>query len=114
MGEGERARRRQMVQRGLNLRPALGRREFTHFLRRLVLLSVLLAALNLASAAAFAIFEGESYWRGLQRTLDTVSTIGSIPHAKDLGSQITTVILVTLGLGTLFYLLVTVSELFVA
>src|SRR5438034_7681978 len=114
MGEGERPRRRQVVQRGLNLRPGHGRREFTHFLRRLVLLSLLLMALNLASAAAFAIFEGESYWQGLIRTLDIVATVGSIPHPKDLGSQITEVVLITLGLGTLFYLLVTVSELFVA
>jgi voltage-gated potassium channel len=114
MGEGERARRRQIVQRGLNLRPAHGRREFAHFLRRLVLLSGLLIVLNLSAAAAFAIFEGESYWQGLVRTLDIVATIGSISHPSDLGSQITEAILITLGLGTLFYLLVTVSELFVA
>jgi voltage-gated potassium channel len=114
MGEGQRARRRELVQRGLNLRPAHGRREFTHFLRRLVLLSALLTLLNLASAAAFAIFEHESYWQGLIRTLDIVATIGSISHPSDLGSQITEVVLITLGLGTLFYLLVTVSELFVA
>ena len=102
------------MQRGLNLRPAHGRREFAHFLRRLVLLSALLTALNLAAAAAFSIFEDESYWQGLVRTLDIVATIGSISHPSDLGSQITEVILITLGLGTLFYLLVTVSELFVA
>src|SRR3954454_4656565 len=103
-----------MVQRGLNLRPAHGRREFTHFLRRLGMLSVLLTVLNLASAAAFSIFEDESYWQGLVRTLDIVATIGSISHPSDLGSQIPEVILITLGLGTLFYLLVTISELFVA
>jgi voltage-gated potassium channel len=103
-----------MAQRGLNLRPAHGRREFGHFLRRLVLLSALLTVLNLASAAAFSVFEDESYWQGLVRTLDIVATIGSISHPSDLGSEITEVILITLGLGTLFYLLVTVSELFVA
>jgi voltage-gated potassium channel len=114
MGERERSRRRLMAQRGLSPRPARGRREFARFLRRLVLLSALLTALNLASAAAFSIFEGESYWQGLIRTLDIVATIGSIGHPSDLGSQITEVVLITLGLGTLFYLLVTVSELFVA
>jgi voltage-gated potassium channel len=114
MREGQRGRRQQIMQRGLNLRPAHGRREFAHFLRRLVVLSALLTALNLAAAAAFSIFENESYWQGLVRTLDIVATIGSISHPSDLGSQITEVILITLGLGTLFYLLVTISELFVA
>ena len=80
MREGQRGRRQQIMQRGLNLRPAHGRREFAHFLRRLVLLSVLLTALNLAAAAAFSIFEDESYWQGLVRTLDIVATIGSISH----------------------------------
>ena len=112
---GHRARRYLPGQRALQMRRrARGRREFAHFLRRLVLLSLLLTALNLAAAAAFAIFEHESYWQGLIRTLDIVATIGSIAHPSDLGSQITEVILITLGLGTLFYLLVTVSELFVA
>src|SRR5436853_4314493 len=112
---GQRARRHRAGQRALQLRRrSHGRREFTHFLRRLVLLSALLTLLNLASAAAFAIFEHESYWQGLIRTLDIVATIGSISHPSDLGSQITEVVLITLGLGTLFYLLVTVSELFVA
>jgi voltage-gated potassium channel len=114
MKEGQRGPRQQLVQRGLNLRPARGRREFGHFLRRLVFLSVLLTALNLASAAAFSIFEHESYWQGLVRTLDIVATVGSIGHPSDLGSQIVEVVLITFGLGTLFYLLVTVSELFVA
>src|SRR5256885_5388306 len=109
MGEAQRARRRELVQRGLNLRPSHGRREFTHFLRRLVLLSALLTLLNLASAAAFAIFEHESYWQGLIRTLDIVATIGSISHPSDLRSQITEGVLITLGLGTLFYLLLTGS-----
>src|SRR4051794_21740876 len=103
-----------MLHRGLSLRPAHGRRELAHFLRRLVLLSLLLLALNLAAAAAFSIFEDESYWQGLVRTLDIAATIGSISHPSNLGSQITEGILITLGLGTLFYLLVTVSELFVA
>ena len=56
MREGQRGRRQQIMQRGLNLRPAHGRREFAHFLRRLVLLSALLTGLNLAAAAAFSIF----------------------------------------------------------
>jgi voltage-gated potassium channel len=96
------------------LRRALARRERTRFLRRLVALSLLLIALNLVASGAFAGFEGYSYWRGLMQTLDTVATIGSFKHPTDLGGQVTTVVLITFGLGTLFYLLVTVSEMFVA
>jgi voltage-gated potassium channel len=94
--------------------PAAGRREIEHFLRRLVLLSVLLATLGLAGAGAFSVFEHESFWQGLMRTVDTITTIGSIPHAHRLGAQITDLVLITFGLGTLFYLAVTVTELFVA
>jgi voltage-gated potassium channel len=96
------------------MRPSLARRELQHFLRRLVLLTALLTALNLTSAALFDMFEHESYWEGLMRTLDIVTTTGSIPHPSTLGGELTKLVLITLGLGTLFYVVVTIAELFVA
>jgi voltage-gated potassium channel len=108
---GGRSRQRHL--RPLSL-PAVGRREIDYFLRRLVLLSGLLAALTFLGAAAFAGFEDESYWEGLMRAVDTIATIGSIRHPHTLGGEITKLALIVLGLGTLFYVLVTSTELFVA
>jgi voltage-gated potassium channel len=53
-------------------------------------------------------------WRGFLFTLDTVATVGSNPDPSDLGGQITKVLLILVGVGTLFYALVTVTEFFVA
>jgi voltage-gated potassium channel len=63
---------------------------------------------------AYAAFEDVSLWRGFLFTLDTVATVGSNPDPPDLGGQITKVLLIVLGVGTLFYALVTLTEFFVA
>ena len=47
-------------------------------------------------------------------TLDTVATLGSIPDPHDTGGQVVKVVLDLLGVGTLFYGLVTVAEFFVS
>jgi voltage-gated potassium channel len=46
--------------------------------------------------------------------LDTVATVGSNPDPPDVGGQITKVLLILVGVGTLFYALVTMTEFFVA
>jgi voltage-gated potassium channel len=101
---------------GLTPRPGLAtaRHEVLRFLRRLVFLIAAVTALVLGGAAAFVVFEDVSYWRGLIWSLDTVATVGSIPHADTLGGQVTQVTLITFGVGTMFFLLVTLTELFVA
>jgi voltage-gated potassium channel len=93
---------------------AIARHEVLRFLRRLVLLIGAVAVLVLGGAAAFVVSEDVSYWRGLTWALDTVATVGSIPHADSLGGQVTQVVLITFGVGTMFFLLVTLTELFVA
>lgn len=45
--------------------------------------------------------------------LDTIATTGSIAAPTDTGGQVVKVVLTLLGVGTLFYALVTVTELFV-
>jgi voltage-gated potassium channel len=65
-------------------------------------------------SVAWSLFEDVSLWRGFLFTLDTVATVGSGPDPADLGGQITKVLLILLGVGTLFYALVTVTEFFVA
>jgi voltage-gated potassium channel len=93
---------------------AFAQRELGHFIRRLVLLTGALVALTCLGAAGFAIFEDVSWWRGLMHAIDTVTTIGSIPHPHTFGGEVVQLVLIALGLGTLFYLVVTVTELFVA
>jgi voltage-gated potassium channel len=71
-------------------------------------------AVLLAGMVAWSLFEDVSLWRGFLYTLDTVATVGSNPDPPDLGGQITKVVLILVGVGTLFYALVTLAEFFVA
>jgi voltage-gated potassium channel len=94
--------------------PAFVRREIVHFIRRLSVLVGLITLLLLAGAAALSAFEDVSYWQGLLWSLDTIATVGAIPAPDTLGGQITKIVLITLGLGTMLYVLVTLTELLVA
>jgi voltage-gated potassium channel len=100
----------------VGLRPgrAAARNEMLFFLRRIALLVGSVAVLVLAGGAAFAAFEDASYWHGATWALDTVATIGSIPSPQSLGGDITKVVLTVFGVGTMFFVLVTLTELFVA
>jgi voltage-gated potassium channel len=62
----------------------------------------------------FALAEDVSLWRGFVWSLDTTATIGSIPGPDTLAGEIVKTLLVVLGVGTLFYALVTLAEFFVA
>jgi voltage-gated potassium channel len=98
-------------------RPALLRRERSElepFLRRLAVLLVLIVAIQVAGSIAYSATQDVSLWHGFLFTLDTVATVGSAPEPDDLPGQITKVFLIVLGVGTLFYALVTVTEFFVA
>jgi voltage-gated potassium channel len=94
--------------------PAAARHEVFHFLRRLALLIGLITALVLVGALALSVFEDVSYWKGLNWALDTVATIGSIPDPETVAGQITKIVLITFGVGTMFFVLVTMTEFFVA
>ncbi len=91
-----------------------GRRELLPFLRRLGVLIGLVIALQVAGTVGFVVTENVSVWRGFVWTLDTIATIGSIPDPEGTGGQIVKVLLIMLGVGTLFYALITVAEFFVA
>jgi voltage-gated potassium channel len=93
---------------------ALARHEVYRFIRRLALLIGAITMLIVGGAAALAMFEDVSYWRGLVWALDTVATVGSIPNPETLGGEITKIVLISLGVGTMFFALVTLTELFVA
>jgi voltage-gated potassium channel len=90
------------------------RRELLQFLRRLVLLLFALLALVVAGSLAFALVEGTSVGYGFLWTLDTVTTLGTVPAPRDTGGRIVVIGLELLGIGTLAYGLATVSEFFVS
>jgi voltage-gated potassium channel len=90
------------------------RSELEPFLRRLGLLIALIVAVQAFGTIGFAITEDVSPWRGYVWTLDTTATIGSIPDPDTLSGEIVKTILIILGVGTLFYALVTIAEFFVA
>jgi voltage-gated potassium channel len=62
----------------------------------------------------FSLTEDVSLWRGFIWSLDTTATIGTIQDPDTLGGEIVKTILIVLGVGTLFYALVTLAEFFVA
>jgi voltage-gated potassium channel len=90
------------------------RREVRLFMRRLAILMVALSLLVVAGTIGFVLVEGVSPAYGFEWTLDTVTTLGSIPDPQDSGGRLLKVALELLGIGTLFYGLATVAEFFVS
>jgi voltage-gated potassium channel len=90
------------------------RRELVLFTRRLSILMGAVVLLIAAGTIAFVIVEGHSVAYSFVWTLDTVTTLGSIPDPKDGGGRAVKVGLEVFGIGTLFYGLVTVAEFFVS
>jgi voltage-gated potassium channel len=90
------------------------RREIAHFLRRLTTLFAMLTLLTLAGATVLSIAENVSWWHGIVWSVDIVATIGSLKHPDTVVGELVEIALISFGLGTLFYLLVTFVELFVA
>jgi voltage-gated potassium channel len=89
-------------------------REYTAFLRRLRTLALVLVAIVGLGTLGLVTTEDVGAWRGFIWTLDILATVGSIPAPETVGGQIVKVALIVLGVGTLFYGLVTVTEVFVS
>jgi voltage-gated potassium channel len=106
--DGGRERRQAREQR------AHARREIEMFRRRLGILLVALLILVLAGTIGFWAIEGVSPGYGFEWTLDTVTTLGSIPDPSDTAGRALKVGLELFGIGTLFYGLATVAEFFVS
>jgi voltage-gated potassium channel len=90
------------------------RRELRAFLRRLRQLALLIGAIVGAGTVALSLTESVGLWESFQWALDTVATIGSHRNPETVGGQVVKVLLIVVGVGTLFYGLVTVTEVFVA
>ena len=83
-------------------------------MRRLALVLVAVNLLVIVGTVGFAIIEDTSVPYGFIWTIDTITTVGSIPIPPDAAGRALRVTLELLGVGTLFYGLVTVAEFFVS
>jgi voltage-gated potassium channel len=90
------------------------RRELAAFVQRMLLLGGAIAGLLLFGTVGLALAEDVDPWYAFTWALDIVSTVGAIPSPHDTTGQIVKVLLIVLGVGTLFYALVTVTEFFVS
>ena len=92
----------------------MGELELRHFARRIGLLFALIAGLLVFGTVGLSLSEGTNVWDSFVWALDIVATVGSIQAPTDVGGQIVKVVLIVLGVGTLFYALIAVTEFFVA
>jgi voltage-gated potassium channel len=89
-------------------------RELQRLALRLVRLGIVIVGVLFAGTIAFAVSEDLSPWEAFRWSLDIVATVGSAAHPKTTAGEVTSTLLIVLGVGTLFYGLVTVTEFFVA
>ncbi len=92
---------------------ALARRRLMHFARRIAILAAIAILLLLLAALVLSVSEHHSYWYAFRWALDTEATVGGFPQPHSAVGQIAQVALIVLGVGTLFYALALVAELFV-
>jgi len=81
---------------------------------RLIRLGFVVVAVLAAGTIGFAVSEDLNPWEAFRWSLDIVATVGSAAHPTTTAGQVTSTLLIILGVGTLFYGLVTVTEFFVA
>lgn len=97
------------------MRPsAVTRRQLALFGRRIGALLALVLGLLLLGALCLSLSQKVSFWYAFRWALDSAATVGGFPQPREVFGQIVQVLLVVLGLGTLFYALAVVAELFVA
>ncbi len=84
------------------------------FGRRIARLALLVLVLLLLGALGLTLSENVGFWYAFRWALDTAATVGGFRQPHSTAGQIVQVALVLLGIGTLFYALAAVAELFVA
>jgi voltage-gated potassium channel len=90
------------------------RRELQLFMRRLAFLLVSLIVILIVGSIGLALLEHVSPAYGFVWTLDTITTLGTIPNPPDTAGRVLNVLLELFGIGTLFYGFATVAEFFVS
>jgi voltage-gated potassium channel len=108
MPDGERSAARTPARHG-RASPA----QLRDLARRVALLGTIVAALLVLGALGLVLAEGVGAWYAFRWALDTVATVGGFPQPHTLVGQSILVLLIVLGVGTLFYALATLTEFFV-
>jgi voltage-gated potassium channel len=85
----------------------------TDVYRRLALLGIALFVIIFGGTVAESLVQHQSLWDAFVWTVDTVATTGSIQAPRDTAGEVIKVVLTFLGVGTLFYALVSLTELVV-
>jgi voltage-gated potassium channel len=81
--------------------------------RRLAVLGLGLCVLLAGGTVAYSLAEGATLWNSFVWVVDNVATTGAERAPTDTAGEIVKVVLTFLGVGTLFYALVTLTELVV-
>lgn len=81
--------------------------------RRLAWLGAGVGTLLVLGTAGLALSEGVGPWYAFRWALDTAATVGGFSEPRTLAGQIIHILLILLGVGTLFYALATMAEFFV-
>ncbi len=89
-------------------------RQLRSFATRVALLVSMVAGLLALGTIGLELSEHVGAWYAFRWALDTVATVGGFDQPHSLAGQIIHVVLIVLGVGTLFYALATVTEFFVA
>ncbi len=84
------------------------------FARRLALLGIVVVALLVLGMIGLSLAEGVGAWYAFRWALDTAATVGGFPQPRTTVGQLIHVALIAVGVGTLFYALATIAELFAA
>jgi voltage-gated potassium channel len=92
----------------------MNQQEVRKFIARLRGLALAILALVVAGAVALSLTDDLSLWTGFLHALDIIATTGAYPPTDRLATEVVRVLLTVLGVGTLFYALVSVTELLVA
>ena len=90
------------------------RTPLTSFARRIVLVGIVVVALLALGMIGLAVAEGVGAWYAFRWALDTAATVGGFPQPRTTVGQLIHVALIAVGVGTLFYALATIAELFAA
>lgn len=89
-------------------------RDIRKFAARLGRLLIGILGLIVAGGVALMLVDDYTFGTGLVHALDIVATTGAYPPTHEPGDDVVRVLLTILGVGTLFYALVSVTELLVA
>jgi voltage-gated potassium channel len=96
-----------------DLSDAGAHRQLLILARRVGLLAAIVAGFLVLGAVGLVLAEGVGAWYAFRWALDTAATVGGFPQPRTLAGQIIHVLLIVLGVGTLFYGLATLTELIV-